>query len=211
MITVHHLRFSRSTRVLWLLEELGEPYEMVDYDRDPKTFRAPAALKQAHPLGKAPVIEIDGKPIAESGAILEYLAGTLGGGRLARSAGDADWSEYLEWMHFGEGTAMMGVIISMLTPPDSKDRAALYGREVAGTAMDVIEATLAGQEYLLASGFSAADIHNAYVAASAERFGLIEGRPNLRAWLDRVTARDAFKAAIEKGGSWTLDPANRNR
>lgn len=210
MITVHHLDYSRSTRILWLLEELGEDYTLNTYHRDPKTFRAPPELKQAHPLGKAPAIEIDGKPIAESGAILEYLAAKLGGGRLARNEDHADWAEYLEWMHFGEGTAMMGVIITMLSGGESGGRAAAYGREIATGAMQQIEKSLTGRDYLLASGFSAADIQNAYVAASAQRFGFTQDCPNIAAWLDRVTARDGFRAAIDKGGPWMLPRSGSN-
>ena len=158
MIKVHHLDYSRSTRILWLLEELGEPYELTTYHRDPSTFRAPAELKQAHPLGKSPVIEHDGAGIAESGAILEYLAAKLGDGRLGRSPADADWAEYLEWLHAGEGTAMMGVVMLMLVRgSDKTSHASAYGLEVVDGAMAEIEAKLDGRDYLLASGFSAAE------------------------------------------------------
>lgn len=204
MITVHHLDYSRSTRILWLLEELGEEYDLKVYHRDRKTFRAPPELKEASPLGKAPAIEVDGHTIGESGAILEYLAATLGDGRLARGPSDADWASYLEWLHFGEGSAMLGVILTMVSRGEADTGAARYGREVASDAMDLMDRTLAGQDYLLPSGFSAADIQNGYVAASAESFGFLEGRTHVRAWLDRLLARDGLKAALEKGGPWTL-------
>ena len=205
MIKVHHLDYSRSTRILWLLEELGEPYELTTYHRDPSTFRAPAELKQAHPLGKSPVIEHDGAVIAESGAILEYLAAKLGDGRLGRSPADADWAEYLEWLHAGEGTAMMGVVMLMLVRgSDKTSHASAYGLEVVDGAMAEIEAKLDGRDYLLASGFSAADIQFGYVVAVADQFGAVGDRPRLRAWLARVTVRPAYIAAVEKGGPWLL-------
>lgn len=209
MITVHHLEYSRSTRVLWLLEELDEPYEMIRYQRDARTLRAPAELKAAHPLGKSPVVDVDGHMIAESGAILEFLAATCGGGRLARQVGDAEWARYLEWLHFGEGTAMMGIIPIMLSGADSKSPARTYGQEVVRGAMGEIEAALAdGREYLLTGGFSAADIQNAYVAAVAGQFGLLANRPAVIAWIDRCLARPGLQQAMNKGGSWLL-PLNR--
>lgn len=205
MITVHHLEYSRSTRILWLLEELDEPYEMIRYQRDPKTFRATPELKAAHPLGKSPVVDVDGQVIAESGAILEFLAATCGGGRLARQVGDAEWVRYLEWLHFGEGTAMMGIIPIMLSGADSQSRACAYGQEVVGGAMGEIEAALAdGRDYLLAGGFSAADIQNAYVAAVAGQFGLLADRPIVTAWVDRCLARSGLERAMDKGGPWLL-------
>lgn len=204
-ITVHHLEYSRSTRILWLLEELGEPYAMKRYQRDPQTMRAGAELKSVHPLGKAPVVDVDGTIIAESGAILEVLAATLGGGRLGRAPGDADWARYLEWLHFGEGTAMLGIISVMMTPPDSNSRARAYGVEVATTAMGEIEATLSdGREWLLDGGFSAADIQIAYAAAFAGQFNLLTDRPRVAAWLERCMARPAFVGAIDKGGPMLL-------
>src|ERR1700761_2765614 len=99
MLTVHHLRFSRSTRILWLLEEIGQPYELVCYDRDPKTWRSPPELKTIHPLGKAPVIEDDGLVIAESGAIIDYLIARYADGRLGPAPGDRLWPAVNEWLH----------------------------------------------------------------------------------------------------------------
>src|SRR6516225_9332709 len=106
MITVHHLENSRSTRVLWLLEELGVPYEIKHYKRDPKTSLAPPGLLQVHPLGKAPVITDGDDTIAESGAILEYLVDRHGNGALVPPRGTPEKTRYTYWMHFAEGTAM---------------------------------------------------------------------------------------------------------
>ncbi|WP_242124115.1 glutathione S-transferase family protein [Sphingobium sp. Sx8-8] len=202
-IVVHHLQYSRSTRLLWLLEELEQPYELVLYERDP-SFRAPEALKQVHPLGRSPIIEIDGEVIAESGAIMEVLAERLGGGRLGRRSTDADWAEYCEWLHFAEGTAMTGLTMMMLTTASPNPMVSGYGQELATTAMALIDARITGRDYLLASGFGAADIHMSFVALWANEFGLLSGHPQVAAWLDRITARPAYLAALDKGGPWRV-------
>src|SRR5580700_9283270 len=106
VITVHHLNNSRSQRVLWLLEELGCPYEIVKYQRDPHTLLAPAQLKRVHPLGKSPVITDGAHTIGESGAILEYLLDTYGAGRLRPQAGSEARLRYTYWLHYAEGSAM---------------------------------------------------------------------------------------------------------
>ena len=104
MITVHHLNNSRSQRVLWLLEELGLPYEIRHYQRDAKTSLAPPELKAVHPLGKSPVITDGALTVAESGAILEYLVDRYGEGRLKPTA-EQDLLHYRYFMHFAEGSA----------------------------------------------------------------------------------------------------------
>ena len=205
-ITVHHLHFSRSTRILWLLEELDAPYETVHYHRNPETFRAPPELKAAHPLGKSPVIALDGQVVAESCAILEVLAARVGDGRLGRASDSPEWPAYLEWLHMGEGTAMMGMMVLMMGGRDQAQTAMAYGGEVIAGAMDEIEAGLDGRDYLLAGGFSAADIQIAYVAALARQYGLVGDRARTNAWLDRLEARAGFIRAIEKGGPM-LPPA----
>ena len=112
-LRLHHLHMSRSTRIIWLLEELGLDYERIDYHRDPVTRRAPDSLRDVHPLGKAPVLEVDGLVIAESGAIIEYLLETLDDRRLAPTSGLAR-AHYLEWMHYAEGSAMLPVMLNIL-------------------------------------------------------------------------------------------------
>src|SRR5690349_21489659 len=106
MVTVHHLNNSRSQRVLWLLEELGVPYEIKRYQRDPKTMLAPSSLKKVHPLGKSPVITDGDLTIAESGAISEYLVERYGKGKLAPPASAPGHRRYVYWMHYAEGSLM---------------------------------------------------------------------------------------------------------
>src|ERR1700733_13514755 len=102
MITVHHLNNSRSQRILWLLEELALPYEIVKYERDRKTMLAPASLYAIHPLGKSPVITDGDATIAESGAILEYLLETYGKGKFAPAPGTPAYRDYRYFMHYAE-------------------------------------------------------------------------------------------------------------
>ena len=111
MITIHHLDDSRSQRILWLLEELGQPYEIIKHKRDPGTRLAPAALKAVHPLGKSPVIEDDNRVVAESGAIIDYILRRYGDGRLQQAAFDPHYDQYVHWMHYAEGSAMPALII----------------------------------------------------------------------------------------------------
>ena len=115
MIEVHHLDNSRSQRILWLLEELGLEYQIVPYKRDPKTRLAPPELKAIHPLGKSPVIRDQGMVVAESGAIVEYLVGKYGNGRLAppRDLSSPDYVAYLQWLHFAEGSAMLPLLLKL--------------------------------------------------------------------------------------------------
>jgi glutathione S-transferase len=114
MIVVHHLNNSRSQRILWLLEELGLPYELKRYERDPKTMLAPPALRQVHPLGKSPVIEDDGLTLAESGAILDYLAHRYGGGRVIPPADTPQYLRYNYWLHYAEGSAMPPLLLKLV-------------------------------------------------------------------------------------------------
>lgn len=201
MIVVHHLENSRSTRILWLLEELGVPYDMVRYPRDPVTHRRPESLKAVHPLGKAPVIEDGPVKIAESGAILEYLVARHGGGRLAPASTSPDWPAYIEWLHFAEGTAMLGpVMMMMVNRQTGPEHAAAYAEESTGLALSYLETALEGRDYLVGDDLTAADIQMVIVAHFAQMMGLLAGRPNLRGYLERLTARPAFQRAIDKGG-----------
>ena len=114
-IKVHHLNESRSQRILWMLEELALDYEIVPYARDAVTRLAPPELKKIHPLGKSPVIEDNGRVVAESGAILDYLARWHGGGRFCFAPDDPQWPDYLHWMHYAEGSAMLPLMLQLYT------------------------------------------------------------------------------------------------
>ncbi len=221
MVRVHHLENSRSHRVLWLLEELGQPYEVVTYRRDPATLAAPAALRAVHPLGKSPVLEDDGMaPLAESGAILEYLLQRYDlSGRFAPARGTADWVRYLHWLHFAEGSAMTPLLVKLILNRTDKApwpvrgilRKALMPLRVRveGQIADQLaymEAALAQVPHFAGEAFSAADVQMIFVAeASAARGGLNAGSyPKLWDWLTRMRARPGWQRALEKGGALRL-------
>jgi glutathione S-transferase len=219
VITVHHLNNSRSQRVLWLLEELGVPYEVKRYERDANTMLAPPALLAVHPLGKSPVI-IDGEArVAESGAIIEYLVGKYGGGRLIPPPGSSDRLRYTYWLHYAEGSAMPPLLLKLVfdrvasTPMPWPFSA--MARRIAGTVqgtfigpqlkrhLDYMEAELAAHPWFAGKEFTAADIQMSFpLEAAASRAGLDARRPKLFAFLDRIHARDAYKRALERGGPY---------
>jgi glutathione S-transferase len=221
MIVVHHLNNSRSQRVLWLLEELGVPYEVKRYQRDAKTMLAPPALRAVHPLGKSPVIEDAGQVLAESGAIIEYLAERYGEGRLAPAAGTPEYLRYRYWMHFAEGTAQPPLLLKLLFDRVEKGPMPFFVRPVARAIarraksgyvqpnidrnLDFMEGELGNSEWFVGAAFSAADVQMSFpLEAARARGGLDEKRPRLMAFLKRIHARPAYLRAVEKGGEYAL-------
>ena len=221
MIVVHHLNNSRSQRVLWMLEELGVPYEVKRYQRDAKTMLAPPELRAVHPLGKSPVIEDAGQVLAESGAIIEYLAERYGEGRMAPVAGTPERLRYRYWMHFAEGTAQPPLLLKLLFDRLDKGPMPFFVRPVARAIaqrakdsfvqpniernLDFMEGELAKSEWFAGSEFSAADVQMSFpLEAARVRGGLDEKRPRLMSFLERIHARPAYRRAIEKGGAYAL-------
>lgn len=222
MLIVHHLNNSRSQRVLWLLEELGVPYEIQKYQRDAKTMLAPAELLRVHPLGKSPVVTDDGVAIAESGAIIEYLLDTYGQGRLAPPAGTEERRRFTYWLHFAEGSAMPPLLLKLIfdrigsgqgmpffARPIARGIAAkVKGRMVEPNLkrqLDFMEAELTRSEWFAGAEFSAADIQMSFpVEAAAMRAGLDASRPKLVTFLKKIHARPAFRRALERGGPYSF-------
>jgi glutathione S-transferase len=219
MITVHHLNNSRSQRILWLLEELGLPYEIKRYQRDAKTMLAPAELRAVHPLGKSPVISDGELTIAESGAIVEYLAEKYSGGRLVPAAGSAERLRYTYWMHFAEGSAMSPLLLKLVF--DRIENAPMpffirpVARRIAQQAknwivlpnieriLNFLEAELAKSAWFAGAEFSAADVQMSFpLEAASVRGGLNETRPRLWAFLKTIHARPAYQRALERGGKY---------
>ena len=204
MIIVHHLQNSRSQRVLWLLEELGLDYRVRRYERDPKTMLAPPELKDVHPLGKAPVIEDEGVIVAETGAIAEYLVDKANG-RLGPPARREDVLRYRHFLHYAEGS-MMPPLLALLVV----NRLGLLGRPARAPVqkmlaghLDWLESELAGRDWFAGERFTAADVMMSFpLEASRARAGLDESRPNLMDWLERIHARPAYSAALQKGGPY---------
>jgi glutathione S-transferase len=209
MLTVHHLNNSRSQRVLWLLEELGVPYEIVRYQRQPD-MRAPAELRAIHPLGKSPVIT-DGKhTIAESGAIVEYILDTYGKGRMRPEPKSDDHVKYIEWMHYAEGSAMLPLMMHLYAGFLGEGAAPLRPRidsEIANQ-LSYMENALEGRNFLVGKDLTGADVQVVFVLEAADASGLLKDYPALRRYLQAMQARPAYKRAIEKGGPYSLG-ANR--
>lgn len=222
MIVLHHLNNSRSQRVLWLLEELGVPYEIRRYQRDAKTMLAPPALRAVHPLGKSPVIEDGGRVLAESGAIVQYLAETYARDRLIPAQGtDAYW-RYVYWMHFAEGTAMPPLLMKLVFGRMKKAPMPFFVRPVARAIADkalawivepnlsrhlaYMESELAKSEWFAGDSFSAADIQMSFpLEASEARGGLNQASaPRLFDFLRKIHSRPAYQRALEKGGKYEL-------
>jgi glutathione S-transferase len=204
MLTVHHLNNSRSQRILWLLEELGTPYEIVKYQRMSPMPLAPPELKQVHPLGKSPVITDGDRTIAESGAIVEYLIDTYGGGRLKPAADTDDYWKYVEWMHYAEGSAMLPLLLALYSGLLGDAAAMLQPRidsEIENN-LSYMEQGLAGREFFVGDGLTGADIQLLFVLEAAG--SRLAPYPGLMAYRDRMHARPAYVRGIDKGGPYQL-------
>ena len=223
MITLHHLENSRSQRILWLLEELGLPYEVKRYARSPATKLAPPELERVHPLGKSPVITDGDITVAESGAIIEYLLDTYGKGRLRPAAGTAQRRQFTYWLHFAEGSAMPFLVMKLVF---SKVRAApvpFFVKPIVKGIADKVgksfiepnitrqlrhmEAELSQRPWFAGDEFSAADVQMSYcLEAAAVSGGLGSQHPSLSAWLARIHARPAYQRALQAGGPYSVVP-----
>jgi glutathione S-transferase len=206
MIVVHHLNESRSQRILWLLEELQLPYEIHKHQRDPKTRLGPPELKAVHPLGKAPVIVDDGRVIAESGAIVDYLIRHHGGGRLQPDPTSAAYEDYVQWLHFAEGSAMLPLLLKYYTNRLGDAAAPLEHRISTQIAdyLGYINTSLEGRDYLLGSALTGADIQMSFVGEFARLLTDCALYPHLESWVRRFQVRPAFQAALARGGPYSL-------
>ncbi len=220
MIIVHHLNNSRSQRLLWLLEELGVLYDIKRYQRDSKTMLAPAELRKVHPLGKSPVITDGEVTLAESGAIMEYVLEKYGRGRLMPKPNTPEKVRYTYWMHFAEGSAMPPLVMKLVLGRMAKVSPFLVrpvARAIANRVLDgfvqpniarqldYMEAELNKSAWFAGSEFTAADIQMSFpLEAAAARGGLDASKPKLTEFLARIHAREAYRAALEKGGEYRL-------
>jgi glutathione S-transferase len=206
MIVVHHLNDSRSQRILWLLEELGLPYEIKRYQRDAKTRLAPPELKAVSPLGKSPVITDGDRRVIESGAVIDYLIRRHGGGRLQPDPASEAYDEYVQWLHYAEGSAMLPLMLHLYVSRLGEAGAPLVPRIESELAnhLGYIDASLQGGGYLVGDGLTGADIQMSFVAELAGMFGKRAAYPNVEAWIQRLHGRSAYKAALERGGAYGL-------
>lgn len=217
MIVVHHLADSRSQRVLWLLEELGLAYEVRRYERDPRTYLAPPELRAIHPLGKSPVLEDGRERVAETGAIVEYLLESYGAGRLRPPAGTPEARRFTYWLHYAEGSAMTPLLLKLVfarMPAGAPGLARPLVKQIAAKAQSGFvdpqiethvrywEEELARSMWFAGDSFSAADIMMSFpLEAAAARAGA-GAQPRIRAFLERIHARPAWKRALERGGEY---------
>ncbi len=219
MITVHHLNNSRSQRILWMLEELGVPYEIQRYERDPKTMLAPESLKKIHPLGKSPVISDGNLVVAESGAIIEYLAHTYGKDSLLPPSGGQAWLDHTYWMHYAEGSLMPPLVMRLVFEKVKTSPMPFFIKPVAKGIvdkthqtfigpmikkhLDFVESHLANNTWFVGDNLSAADVQMSFpLEASVARGIAGTNRPNINAWVKRMHARPAYQNALEKGGKY---------
>jgi glutathione S-transferase len=206
VIKLHHLNNSRSHRILWLLEELDVPYEIVHHKRDLMTRLAPPELKKVHPLGKSPVI-VDGDiVVAESGAIIEYLTKKYGKGKFWPADTAPNWVEHTHWMHFAEGSAMLPFLLALYVGMLGDNGAALRPRiegEISNH-LSYMDNALAKRDYFAGNEFTAADIQISFILEVADTGGRLKDYPRLTGVLKRFRERPAYQRAIEKGGPLEL-------
>lgn len=203
-IIVHHLENSRSQRILWMLEELGLPYEVKRYERNKKTMLAPPELKKVHPLGKSPVIEDFGTVVAETGAIIEYLV-EKADGQLGPPPHRDAILRYRFFLHYAEGSLMPPLLVMLVL-----GRVPLFGKRAQARIqpmidvhLDYLERELSGREWFVGDRLTAADVMMSFpLEAARQRAGMGAGRPNLTAWLARIHARPAYQRALERGGPY---------
>ena len=204
MLVVHHLNDSRSQRILWLLEELGTPYEIKRYQRDAQTRLAPPELKAIHPLGKSPVITDAGNTIAESGAVVDYVLRKHGKGALQLQDDHPEYEKFAEWLHYAEGSAMLPLMLNLYVGRLGDGGKPLHPRIDSELAnhLGYVDAALKGREWLVGGMLTGADIQMSFVGEMAKVAKRIDPYPNIAAWVGRFQARPAYQRSIERGGAY---------
>ncbi len=197
MIKLHHLNQSRSKRIIWLLEELGLEYQVVPYRRDSVTFLAPPELKSVHPLGKSPVIEDGEEVVTESGAITEYLIERYGADQLAPKRGSKAYTDYIQWLHFAESSAILPLLLKMFVAKDGAKTNFLadYANAECVKVMGYFDQRLAGKTYLVEERLTGADIMMSFIVELVARFGLIERFPNIQRYAQTLSEHEKFRVA----------------
>lgn len=197
MITLHHLNQSRSKRIIWLLEELGVDYSIVSYQRDSVSFLAPPELKSIHPLGKSPVIEEDGRVIAESGAITEYLISKYGAEILAPDSKSDDYLDYLQWLHFAESSAALPLLLKLFVAKDGAPTNFLrdYADSEIDKVMTYVNQRLEGKRYLVADKLTGADIMLSFIVDILSKFGILERYENIARYANQLASHQAYHRA----------------
>jgi glutathione S-transferase len=206
MLTLHHLNDSRSQKILWLLEELELPYDIVSYQRDPVTLMGPPALKALHPLGKSPVLEDDEKLLCESGAIAQYLLSRYGAGRLAPDPAGPNQSRFLECLYFAVSAGMNPIMIKVYARAFGLEGGPMdaAATEELERALGYIGTLLRDHDWLMSDFFTAADIQMSFIPELANAVGAAGNHPLIDAWQRRLYARPAFHRSIARGGAYSF-------
>ncbi len=210
MIKIHNLDRSRSRRIVWLFEELELPYEIIQHQRDPTTMLAPTSLKAIHPLGKSPIIEDGDITLIESGAIIDYVTGRYGNGKLVPAKDSSDYASYLQWLHYAEGSLMPPLVFSLITQMMQVDSEILAGTidHFCNTHLNFINETLAAKKYFVGADFTAADVSMGYAIESANGANLpglemasrIVRYPHLQRYLTELQSRPAYQRSLQAIG-----------
>ncbi len=203
MIEIHHLNQSRSRRITWMLEELGQPYDVISYQRDPVTNLAPPELKAIHPLGKAPVLRDQGEVMIESGAIIDYLIRTYGQGQFAPAMDAPDYNRYVQLMHYAEGSAMLPMLLKMYVGRLGDAGAPLQPRIASEIAnhLGYLNTELEGRDFFVGNTLSGADVQLSFVAQIAVRNAGPDAYPNLTRFVKTIEARPAYQRAVARSGA----------
>lgn len=199
MIRLHHLNQSRSLRILWLLEELGEPYEVVSYQRDAKTHLAPDSLKQVHPLGKSPVIELDGQVIAESGAITELLIERFAPERLRPAPDSTHYADYLSWIHFAESSLMLPLLLDMFTQKMGANDNEIFNRYIAAEkhkVLSYLDDAVTDKLYIVNNQLSGADIMLSFDLIMLAKDKALEQYPNVEQYALQLAKLDSYQRTM---------------
>ena len=208
MLILHHLNNSRSQRILWLLEELELEYEIKFYQRDPDTNRAPEELKAVHQLGKSPVIEDGDDIVAETGAIIVYILDKYGEGRLRPAKGTQEYVDYVHFLHFAEGSAMLPLLLALYTG-FLGDAAApiqpMIMKEIKAV-LDYCEYQLISSDYFAGDQLTGADIQMIFPLEAAKARGRLKGFEACNEYVDKIQARPAYLRALKKGGDYAYGP-----
>lgn len=203
MLTIIHLGNSRSDRLIWLLEELGHPYEIQTFERDPKTQRAPAEMKALHPFAKAPMLRDGDRVLIESGAIFEYVMARYGDAGLVPKTQDPDWPDYIQWLHFAEGSAMLPILLDHfqaagLAGPPGESALAAMARSGIDQLYAYLESVLSEREWLAGDRFTAADVMMGWVVEVVDKRGEIDPYPEMQRYVKAIRARPAYQRAQQR-------------
>jgi glutathione S-transferase len=203
MIEVHHLQASRSRRITWMLEELGQTYNVITYERDKTTNLAPPELKAIHPLGKAPILRDGQVTLIESGAIIDYLARTYGHGRFAPPLSSPDYNRYQQMLHYAEGSAMVPLLLRLYVSRLGDAGKPLHPRIASemDNHLGWLNSELEHSDWFVGNDITGADINLSFVAQMAIRFAGRDAYPNLTRFVDRIEARPAYLRAITRSGA----------